>query len=118
MTAAAIPAELSAHLQGLPAVRDVRFASLQDWLTTRILDGLVDRIGVETFIAIAFAAYDKFIVPFDIPLIPDAVEAEFDKHARMILEWTIRGFHALIHEDKPGPMKAAMAPRIWVGELA
>lgn len=118
MPSATIPAELSAHLQGLPAVRDLRYASLTDWAMVRVMDELIDKIGVDAIVAAAQEAYDEYVAPFDFPRIPDALEpALIDKPAKMLLAMLIRGFHDLIHK-KPGRMMAVMAPRTWVGEAA
>lgn len=116
MPATIIPAELSAHLQGLPANRGQRLASLTDWAFVRLLDAAIDQIGVENIVATVNAAYDTYIVPLDIPIVEGESEAAFDRTAKMILGLTIRGFHALVH--KPGPLMAAAAPRTWIGEAA
>lgn len=114
-----IPAELSAHLQGLPAKADVRFASLSDWAMVRVMDELIDKIGVDNIVLAAQSAYDEYVAPFDIPGVPNHMEpALIDQPAKMLLALLIRGFHDLVH-NKPGPlMKGAMAQRTWVGEAA
>lgn len=115
MPTAQIPAELSAHLQGLPAKADVRLASLNDWAGVRMMDDLIDKIGVENVILTVNVAFEAYVAPFiNIPGMTPEQEREV---AKFLLAMLIRGFHDLVHK-KPGPMMAAMAPRTWVGESA
>lgn len=107
-----IPAELSAHLQGLPADPYIRLASLNDYAMVRVIDALIDQVGIETVIAIFNAAFDKYIAPLvNIPGVSDET-------VKTICGGAIRGFHALVHTDKAEAMKAAAAPRTWIGEAA
>lgn len=111
-----IPAELATHLQGLPASADVRIASLHDWAMVRVMDDLIDKIGVDNVVLALQAAFDTYVAPFiNIPGLTPEQEREA---AKFILSMLIHGIHDLIHK-KPGPlMKGAMAPRTWVGEAA
>lgn len=117
MPAATIPAELSAHLQGLPADPNIRTAALIDWGFVRIMDQAIDAIGVESVVSAAQAAFEKYVVPLDIPGIPNEMEPiYFDAPAKLLIGMAIRGFHSAIH--KPGPLMGAAAPRTWIGEAA
>lgn len=112
MAAAVIPAELSANLQGLPANADVRLASLTDWAMVRVIDALIDQVGIESVMAMFNAAFDAYIAPLvNIPGVSDET-------LKSIAGGIIRGFHALVHTDKAEAMKAAAAPRTWIGEAA
>jgi hypothetical protein len=113
-----IPAELSAHLESLPARRDVRLASLTDWAFVRLLDAAIDHVGVENIVATVDLAYDTYIVPLDIPIVEGESEAAFDRTAKLMLGLTIRGFHSLIHAPQPAERMMGAAPRIWIGAAA
>lgn len=116
MAKAAVPAELSAHLLGLPADRGIRQAAALDWAFVRMMDEAIDAIGIENVIAAFLSAYDKFCVPLDIPLVPDNLEPAFDDSVKFALAATIRGFHAHIHRGKPAGRM--MGARVWIGEAA
>jgi hypothetical protein len=113
-----LPAELSAHLQSLPARRDIRLASLTDWAFVRVVDGMVDHVGIENIVATVDLAYDTYIVPLDIPIVEGESEVAFDRAAKLVLALTIRGFHSLIHAPQPTERMMGAAPRIWIGAAA
>lgn len=120
MAAVLIPAELSAALTLMPASRRQRYAAIVDWGWVQLLDSAIDAYGVENVVKEAQAAYDAYCVQIDIPWLDDAQEAMFfDPMARKGIALLIRGFHDQIHRTKTeGPMKAAAAPRTWIGEAA
>lgn len=111
-----IPAELSTHLEGLPAKADVRSASLYDWAMVKVMDHLIDRIGVDNVVLALQAAFEKYVAPFiNIPGLSPEQEREA---AKFVLSMLVHGIHDLVHK-KPGPqMRGAMAPRTWIGEAA
>lgn len=82
---------LFGKLRGELAIfRGTFFARVDQLVKEAVSNGIELNLNVETVIATAKAAYDKFIAPIDIPFVPNALEPAVDAKIWEVAEKVIR----------------------------
>lgn len=119
MPESSLPA-VQARLEALPKSAGSRFAFIVDW-ARKAIDDVFDAAGVETIIAQAHALYDQYVVPIDVPWVPDVLEPlAIDRPAKQLLAAMIRGFYDLVDDEDDAQVDDptdAPAPRTDDGGL-
>ena len=101
LAAANAAAGLSASLESAPQNAAVRSAALLSWVLSQA-DEMIHAVGIENFIVMVNAAYDKYIAPIDVPWVPDVAEpVVIDAPAKWFIGQVIRGIHDRIHPVTP-----------------
>lgn len=67
------------------------------------IDKAIDLVGEEAVVAYLAAEYDQYIVPIDIPYVPDSVEAVIDAIAKKEIKVLVAAAHKAIHKPAPTP---------------
>ena len=102
MSQAEFSAQAGAFLAALPQAERNPTAiggKLVEWLVPQ-LDQWVHQLGgIDAVIAVVLAAYDSYVVPLDLPGIPNIIEPTVDAAAKRLLSALIRAAHDRIHKD-------------------
>lgn len=92
-------AQIRARLDASPKAAGTRFAAIIDW-ARKAIDDAMDSAGVDAIINQAHLLYDTYVMPFDIPWVPDILEpAVIDRPAKQLLAALIRGFYDLVDDE-------------------
>lgn len=75
------------------------FARVDKLISEAISNGLEFKLDVETVVSTALAAFDRYIVPYDIPKVPEFLEKRLESGAKQLLEYLIREAFDLFTND-------------------
>lgn len=83
-------------------------AQLKDLIDPALaaIDKAIDLVGEEAVVAYLTAEYDQYIVPIDIPYVPEAMEKVIDAIAKKEIKVLVSAAHKAIHKPAPAPTPA------------
>ena len=76
-----------------------RLLAILDYART-VADEFVHKVGgVEPFIVYLHGLYDKYVMPQDIPWVPDLLEPMVDEAAKKLIAGVVRFVHSRVHPE-------------------